>query len=126
MTRKQKKRLALLQEFRPDAPNIYDTEGFTPNGCGPEGKWYSCLIPDWWPGVGGFTVACDWHDYLYWVGGSEEDRAHADKELRRFLIWLVRKRSWFTRWRMLKIARLYYRAVSVWGTGSYNYIPPRS
>ena len=123
MTRAQKKRLRLLREFHPTAPNIYDMPGFTPNGCGPEGKWYSCLIPDWWPGIGGFTVACDWHDYLYWVGGDESDREHADKELRRLLIWLVRKRSWFTRRRMARLARVYYYAVCVGGGKSFHYLP---
>ncbi len=120
MTRKERKRRALLLKFRPRVPNIYAVKGFTPNGCGPAG-WLSWFVPDSFPWLGSFTVACDYHDFLYYIGGDEAARQHADLELGRMMTWLVRRRSWLTRWRMARIARVYYGAVRTCGKKRFNY-----
>ena len=57
---------ALLTGGGPAAP---DLAGFTSDGCTmfPDGSYYSC---------------CYVHDVAYWSGGTEEERKHADEELR--------------------------------------------
>ena len=46
------------------------------NGCGP-GGWRVDLIPDHLGDVD-ISAPCNQHDYLYFLGGSEEDRLRAD------------------------------------------------
>ena len=46
------------------------------NGCGP-GGWRIDLVPDHLGKVD-YSEACRQHDYLYFLGGTEEDRLFAD------------------------------------------------
>lgn len=60
------RQLGHLAEFACYGEPIYP---FTSDGCSasPDGSWVDC---------------CILHDVRYWCGGSPEDRAHADRELR--------------------------------------------
>lgn len=44
------------------------------NGCGAKGAWYNFLIPS-----GAFDVACNIHDYDYFVGNTQDDKRKADR-----------------------------------------------
>jgi hypothetical protein len=80
MTRKQQRKLGRIRQFIPACPNIYEIEGFTPNGL--------TGVPDsmrLWPWFKRLDLAWvgDFHDYLYWLGGRcEETRLLADMALR--------------------------------------------
>ncbi len=130
MTKKEQKNLRRLWALDPTLPNIYSdkykAEGFVPNGCtcSPDRIAFTWITP-----------VCDYHDFLYWKGGTEEDRSDADKELRRLMILSVRLSvpKWYPKWmiacrkrRMVRWARRYYKAVRKWGKEHFTTRKKRS
>jgi hypothetical protein len=91
------------------------------NGCGPDG-WKGSLVPDTIVGCV-VTTACDIHDWMYNVGGSEIDKDNADKIFRDNLIALIMASN---RWTIVKYfgrqkAWWYYRAVRITGRFYFKY-----
>ena len=111
----------------PDIYGLYQ-EGFIPNGCGPD-TWVGRLVPNRFLFLPPLTVAGDLHDYLYWLGGLEADRARADNTFRLCIQRLgadipVRwwsPPSWVAQRRLNVIADLYYDAVHWFGHGHFSY-----
>lgn len=85
------------------------------NGCGPKGAFVP--VPEFI-----FTASCNHHDYRYFIGGTERDRYHADRD---FYVAMRRdandypqlaKRSRYRLW-----AWLYYKAVRIFGRFCFWY-----
>ena len=117
MTNKERKKLLVLRGWQYDVPNIYNVRGFTPSGC--------TNSPDWFIGFW-ITPACDYHDYLYWVGGTEEDREFADRVFLRIMhhiieqSWLCQHIKYFRNSRRM-LAGTYFGQVTEFGKGYFNY-----
>lgn len=85
------------------------------NGCGGKGSYIP--IPDWI-----FTASCDHHDFNYWIGGTEDDRAEADWQFYQAMLedansqtsWW--KRGWYRWW-----AYVYYKAVRSFSSSYFYY-----
>ena len=89
-------------------------------GCGSDGALFD-LVPDNFIGVD-ILECCRIHDFLYTVGGSEEDKIKADRMFRTNLIRSVFNDSnLIFRSTNLALARLYYKAVCEFGHSSFNY-----
>lgn len=107
----------------PVLPDIYNTPGFKPNGCGPQGKRIlSYIIPDDLPFMPCFEVAGDYHDWGYHVGGSGIDRARVDETLHWIMMELAIQSikwwnpiSWFAPLIMRPTADAYYMMVRRFG-----------
>lgn len=52
-----------------------------------------------------FVYSCIWHDYLYWKGGTKEQRKKADY----YLMWKIRAHGYSI------LAKIVYRAVRIFG-----------
>jgi len=132
MSRRERRKLRWLRaNVGAELPNIYRVPGFRPDGC-------TCSPDSWW-GLGSFAAACDYHDWLYHVGGAEADRQHADDELGRLMRaraldvrwpwalkrwpWLFRLAMRLTRRRMRRLSRLYREAVRCFGEPHFHYRP---
>lgn len=117
MTKRQRKKLNILRAWQRDIPNIYTIAGFEPNGC--------TASPDWFVGFW-IQPACDYHDYLYWKGGTEKDRKRADTiflAIMHHIIrnsWLCKHVSYF-RNRSRVVAGMYYGQVTEFGKDHFNY-----
>lgn len=127
----QADKLAWLRRYvDPGLPDIYhmEAEGFVPNGCGPAANaWLSALIPDHLPLLPWFEVGGDYHDYLYWKGGTEEDHKRADAALRRVMLLLAGQSvrwwnpvSWTAPARMRPVADAYWLAVRQCGASCFT------
>jgi hypothetical protein len=85
------------------------------NGCG-GGRLLHWLVPDF-----RFRACCDQHDYNYWLGGSESERAKADWQFFVAMLddaaKLPRPRSW---WHVV-LSVTYYLAVRVAGWWFFGY-----
>ena len=70
-----------------------------------------------------FHASCDRHDWSYWVGGVEEDRAFADRGFYRAMLVDVENYSgpWHRRAAMRFTAWLYFRAVRRFGGQFFGY-----
>ena len=75
------------------------------NGCGGKGSWVP--VPDWL-----FSASCDHHDFEYWRGGTEQDRAAADWGFYTAMRKDAKQTPWWypTRLALLR-AWAYYKAV---------------
>jgi len=87
------------------------------NGCGPKLGVDIDVVPDFI-----FHDACERHDFDYWLGFSEGDRARAD---RRFLVAMQEAARacsgwWSRRWYSF-LAWRYYWAVRWLGKGAFSY-----
>jgi len=84
------------------------------NGCGAKGGRFN--PPDFL-----FEASCDQHDFYYWRGGTEGDRAMADAgffaAMRRDALRSPLHLRWFHR----GAARVYYLAVRRWGGAAFSY-----
>jgi hypothetical protein len=87
------------------------------NGCGAKGGWFN--PPDFI-----FTEDCNRHDWLYTLGGSEEDRKLADQILLDDMLLAAASTSWWGRWRYRILAHIYYRAIRLFGAKYFNYAEP--
>lgn len=89
-------------------------------GCGPDGSLFD-LVPDNFIGVD-ISLCCKIHDYLYGIGGSEEDKIKADKMFYQNLKRCVLNDSGLiTRTTNLWLAKIYYKAVRDQGNKYFNY-----
>ena len=87
-------------------------EEFVSDGCSYSPECFKCC--------GIITEICRVHDYLYALGGTEDDRKKADSILRRGIIECAKpelKHVLKTRW----IAFVYWRAVRRFGKYFFNY-----
>lgn len=77
-------------------------------------------------------LPADRHDYRYWAGGDDDDRAEADREFYEGLLFCVqglasgRFMRWSglgaaVRWGARRRCRTYYQAVRVVGSAFWNY-----
>ena len=100
------------------------------NGCGPD-DWRGGLVPDraWWLFGARLTPACNTHDLLYGLGGTEADRRTADKRfrgdiracsLRHPLVRLMRWRP-SVKLRIALTAAAYYKGVKEKGKDHFDY-----
>lgn len=82
-----------------------EERGLIANGCGGKGSWVP--VPDWL-----FRASCLRHDFNYWLGHTEQDRAKADRQFYEMMLEDVAGTPWYypkflARWR----AWIYYKAV---------------
>lgn len=84
------------------------------NGCGPKGGWLD--PPDWF-----FEASCDWHDFAYWRGGTEDDRLKADWGFYQAMIRDTRRAPWYLRPTLRFQAWLYYTAVRLFARSQFHY-----
>jgi len=87
------------------------------NGCGPKlnGNWLARLVPDFFYGLN-IRLACDIHDYCWYISETKEDFEISDEAFRFNLFSIVEsvRYSWCWRWLLwLRSYRAtsYYRAV---------------
>jgi len=88
------------------------------NGCGGKGSWID--PPDWL-----FVASCDQHDFHYWRGGDEGDRAEADWQFYQAMIVDTKSASWWRRPFARIRAWSYYKAVRLFGAKYWNDGPVR-
>lgn len=91
--------------------------------CGPGKGFWAWVIPDKPWGVN-INPCCYMHDWAYEKGGTEEDRARADKAFRvciynRFVKKRPRFLAWLVAWR-------HYIAVKRLGWTRFNYHPEQT
>jgi len=86
------------------------------NGCGPKGGIVP--VPEFI-----FTASCDHHDFNYWLGCTEGDRAKADHQFYTATLSDAAKTPYYIRWWYMILAWTYYRAVRRWGKSSFYYGP---
>lgn len=79
------------------------------NGCGP-GAWKLDLIPDHLGDVD-ITEVCNQHDFLYSLGGTEEDRLMADVLLYTDIAGMVLLNDGYLVPLQMAAAVIFYRAV---------------
>ena len=91
-------------------------------GCGP-GKWGDYFVPDTIWGLS-ITLACQIHDYMYWVGGTAEDKFRADTIFLQNMIALIWNGSNSLTFplRVLRAAK-YYIAVARHGDNAFSSKP---
>jgi hypothetical protein len=82
------------------------------NGCG--GKGGSLRPPHWF----GLEEDCNWHDWMYYLGGTKADRLVADRGLHDRIQRRADGVPLWKRWYYRLQAWIYYRAVRLCG-GSY-------
>jgi hypothetical protein len=98
----------------------------TSNGCGPEGAWYTPLIPNVW-GLANFTHCCDDHDICYGTCATVKDTCDSTF----FACMQSECHSWYQRVNAnpiddilyqdcLEVAGAYYAAVHQGGSGAFN------
>ena len=88
------------------------------NGCGP-GGWRVDLIPDHLGDVD-ITDACNLHDYLYFLGGSEEDRLMADVLLYTNIAAKILLNDGYLVPLQMAAAAIFYRAVRNGGAAFFG------
>ena len=86
------------------------------NGCGGKGHW---LTPPSWL----FQACCDHHDFNYWLGCTEDDRAHADLQFHVAMVGDANASPWYLRWWRRRMAWLYWKAVARYGKTFFYYGP---
>lgn len=85
------------------------------NGCGGKGSYVP--VPDFI-----FEASCDHHDFNYWLGGTEEDRAEADRQFYEAMLRDADSQgSWYTRAWYRWWAYVYYKAVRHFASSFFNY-----
>lgn len=112
-------------------PDFYKIPGVDPNGMGPD-SWHGdvlaaveFLLNHPMMNVD-LTAVGDWHDWRYFVGGSEADRGAADLGLYNLMQAAVTLK-WWAPWTwveyvaMRKLALIYYRAVRLCGAEYFTY-----
>ena len=87
------------------------------NGCGGKGHWFK--PPSWL-----FQACCDHHDFNYWLGYREEDRARSDLQFYEAMLIDADASPWYLRWWRRRMAWAYWQAVKRWG-GPFFYYGPK-
>ncbi len=82
--------------------------------CGGKGGWFS--VPEFV-----FHSSCCYHDWLYSLGGTEEDRKADDKEFYALMKSAIKDHKSYKRPHLYILAWIYYRAVRLFGAKYYNY-----
>ena len=85
---------------------------FISDGCGKKGGFLN--VPDFI-----FTASCDQHDINYWIGGTKEDRAKADRQFYQAMLNDANAYPWYNRWRYKVLAWLYYKSVSLFAASFF-------
>jgi len=85
------------------------------NGCGSKGGFIN-------PPEFLFHASCDHHDFLYWLGCTEDDRLKADKSFYKYMqLDIVNEDSFIKRLYYKMLAYIYYKAVRIFGKKYFNY-----
>lgn len=102
----------------------YDYRNYEKCGCGADRARFD-YVPDKVFLSASIKLACCIHDYRYEVGGTEEDKIFADRELMYNITVLVDEYSkakwWFPGWLARYRAVTYYNGVVYGGKKSFNY-----
>jgi len=80
------------------------------NGCGAKGSKLNFIIPQ-----GVFREACNIHDYMYYIGKTDEDKKVADRVFINNLNRIVEASNTLLKPIRKMMARAYYEAVSKFG-----------
>jgi hypothetical protein len=83
------------------------------NGCGGKG---GVKAPSFF-----FKANCNHHDYNYWLGYKEEDRAKADLQFYEAMKEDCADQKWYNRWWAYAVAFSYYQAVRFFGKKYFYY-----
>jgi len=87
---------------------------FISDGCGKKGGILN--VPNFI-----FTASCDQHDVNYWIGGTEKDRAKADRQFYNAMIKDAKTYSWYKRYWYSTLAWIYYRGVKLFASSYFHY-----
>ena len=93
-----------------------EDRAFICNGCGGKGCWLK--PPDWL-----FKASCNHHDFNYWLGHTEVDRARADWQFYQAMVEDANEAPWWRRPFARMRAWAYYRAVRTWARDYFYYGP---
>ena len=85
------------------------------NGCGGKGGW---VKP---PHAKFFEDECNWHDFNYFLGFTEEHRKKAELQLRAAMLRKIRPLAWYWRIRYTPWCYMYYQAVRIAGKKYFFY-----
>lgn len=92
------------------------------NGCGACGGFWKFFKP---PHKKFFVEECNKHDEAYNIGGSKEQRKQADRDLYFSMIDksinYYKSRKTISLWWFVTLSLMYYGAVRVFGSKSFNY-----
>ena len=88
------------------------------DGCGAKGR--GAWVPDFM-----FTASCDQHDFYYWRGGTEHDRAVADEAFYAAMKLDVARLAWWRRPVARFLAWRYFRAVRRGAGSAFAHGPER-
>ncbi len=91
---------------------------FISDGCGKKGGWLD--VPDFI-----FTASCDQHDINYWIGGTEDDRAKADRQFYDAMVLDSEAYPWYKRYWYKAMAWIYYRAVRLCAASYFHHGEPK-
>jgi len=80
------------------------------NGCGAKGSFLAKMIPQ-----GKFREACNIHDYMYYIGKTDEDKKVADRVFINNLNRIVEAMPLVLKPLAKSLARVYYEAVAKFG-----------
>lgn len=87
---------------------------FICNGCGGKGGFVN-------PPEFLFHASCNHHDFLYWRGGTEEDRENADNAFYDFMKKDIAEAKWYKRTYYSVLAFTYFKAVRKFGEEFFFY-----
>jgi hypothetical protein len=71
-----------------------------------------------------FEIACERHDFDYWVGNTKEDRYKADRRMYDTMVEAIKEEPWYRRIWLYPVAWTYYIGVRL-GSSSFFYYGPR-
>ena len=80
------------------------------NGCGAKGTLLAKLLPQ-----GHFHEACNIHDYMYYIGKTDEDKKVADRVFINNLHRIINTLPLIQKPMAKTLARIYYEAVAKFG-----------
>lgn len=99
-----------------------EEKDFVANGCGPKFGFLGAVVPDF---GNTYTPACNLHDWIYWSGGPLANRIYADAKFRRDLETINSSMSWWKRWVLSWVPRVYYVMVRRLGELAWHRSPYR-
>lgn len=94
-----------------------EEKAYVANGCGPKFGIFGGVVPDF---GSTYTPACNIHDWIYWSGGPVDVRLDADVKFRKDLEEINLKMSWWRRWLLSWVPRVYYLIVRRFGDLSWH------
>ena len=68
-----------------------------------------------------FEIACERHDFDYWIGFTKTDRLSADLRMYNAMKEAIKHESWYRRWWLYVVANTYYYAVRVGSSPFFHY-----